>query len=127
MKADRNKTVTVAFRLGERHHQLLCEAAKARGDQSAGEYARELVRDALVDQHSQAMLDGLQALTQRVDELRMRPAADLKEEVEALKAAVSSLHDWLREKLGDVTVALLNAAGKVEHEAAREYVRHLLN
>jgi hypothetical protein len=102
MKRHKADTFTVSFRFDEHHHALLVERARAL-DMSPGEYARELVRDALTDQHAQRTLHELSELKHH------------------LQRTLLELHDMKRH-LRTATIGLLTDAGRASLEAAQEFV-----
>lgn len=106
-------TRTVAFRLDESEYRLLAKAAQQQ-EQSAGTHARALVRDGLNDSATIKLLD-------EVDRLR-EAVADLAAELRAVAIEVVVL----RVLLCRSTEVLLSDAGRVDQEAAAEWVRAYL-
>lgn len=95
MKRNGRDTLTVSFRIDCELYRLLAEAADRLG-LSPGEYARSIVRAALLDEHSLRILDDL-AATRR--DLAM-----------------------LKQQLRLATVGLMIQAGDASEEEAEKWV-----
>jgi hypothetical protein len=109
MKRHKADTFTVSFRLDGHHHALLAERASTF-DMSAGEYARELVRDVLNDQHAERTLHELSELKHHLQRTLL--------ELEELKGHLRAQRRHLR----TATICLLTDAGRASLEAAQEFV-----